>query len=128
MIKDSSHPIPVEMYNGFEAHGVKIVLEVKDQVALQCIVLCMDGQSLAIAISYYSSLEEYCDVNFSAHIPLSLCMQATIPSLSSEPSASDLDNLPHLDDIAQQILSAGTRLIYTYTYSPTDIYLYEEAI
>ena len=28
VIKDSSHPIPVEMYNGFEAHGVKIVLEV----------------------------------------------------------------------------------------------------
>ena len=30
VIKDSSHPIPVEMYNGFEAHGVKIVLEVRN--------------------------------------------------------------------------------------------------
>ena len=55
-------------------------------------------------------------------------MQATIPSLASEPSASDLDNLPHLTEIAEQIFAAGTRLIYTYTYAPTDIYLYEEAI
>ena len=54
--------------------------------------------------------------------------QATIPSLSSEPSASDLDNLPHLNEMAEQILAAGTRLIYTYTFPPTDIYLYEEAI
>lgn len=32
VIKDSGHPIPVEMYNGFEAHGVKIVLEVKQLI------------------------------------------------------------------------------------------------
>ena len=54
--------------------------------------------------------------------------QATIPALSTEPTASDLDNLPHLTEIAEQILSAGTRLIYTYTHAPTDIYLYEEAM
>jgi len=28
VIKDSDHPVPVEMYQGFEAHGVSIVLEV----------------------------------------------------------------------------------------------------
>ena len=101
MIKDSSHPIPTEMYNGFEAHGVKIALEV----------------------SYFGGLTYFMLIRTT----LSL-FQATIPTLSAEPSASDLDNLPHLHDIAQLILNAGTRLIYTYTHSPTDIYLYEEAI
>ena len=106
MIKDSSHPIPVEMYNGFEAHGVKIALEVGDFWYLFFIT---------IIVSIFRSL-------------FSLSSQATIPSLSAEPTASELAALPHLYDIAQQILNAGTRLIYTYTYSPTDIYLYEEAI
>jgi hypothetical protein len=54
--------------------------------------------------------------------------QATIPALSTEPTASELADLPHLYEVAQQIFAAGTRLIYTYTHTPTDIYLYEEAI
>ena len=111
MIKDSSHSIPVEMYNGFEAHGVKIVLEVKFSYAL------------VISISQSISL------SFSLSLSLSLSPpQATIPSLTTEPTASELAALPHLYEVAQQILNAGTRLIYTYTHTPTDIYLYEEAI
>ena len=76
---------------------------------------------------YLSSLKLY---NFlSLHFSLSLSLsQATIPSLAAEPSASELANLSHLYDIARQIMNAGTRLIYTYTHNPTDIYLYEEAI
>ena len=111
MIKDSSHSIPVEMYNGFEAHGVKIVLEVKCSYALVISI----SQSISLSFSLFLSPP-----------------QATIPSLTAEPTAeptaSELDALPHLYEVAQQILNAGTRLIYTYTHTPTDIYLYEEAI
>ena len=103
MIKDSSHSIPVEMYNGFEAHGVKIVLEVKFSYALVISI----SQSICLSFSL---------------------SQATIPSLTAEPTAGELAALPHLYEVAQQILNAGTRLIYTYTHTPTDIYLYEEAI
>ena len=108
----------MEMYNGFEAHGVKIVLEVKFSYAFLVISI---SQSISLSLSF--SLSLFLSLSLSLSLP-----QATIPSLTAEPTASELAALPHLYEVAQQILNAGTRLIYTYTHTPTDIYLYEEAI
>ena len=34
MIKDGNHPIPAQMYQGFEANGVQIVLEVRKSLPI----------------------------------------------------------------------------------------------
>jgi len=52
--------------------------------------------------------------------------KVTVPALPGEPS--DFSALRPLDDLAQQIFAAGTRVIYTFTFAPNDIYLYHEAI
>ena len=52
--------------------------------------------------------------------------QATVPALSAEPT--DFSTLRPLDDVAEQIRAAGTRIIYSYVFQPSDIYLYHEAI
>ena len=53
MIKDSSHPIPEEMYDGFEAHGVEIVIEVLTipviDFSYDCIILhFLDNHSIIV--------------------------------------------------------------------------------
>lgn len=55
---------------------------------------------------------------------VSIVLEVTIPSLET----SDYTNLRPLDTAADQIFNAGTKVIYSYTFSPTDIYLYLEAM
>ena len=55
---------------------------------------------------------------------ISIVLEATVPTQAS----SDYTNAKPLDKLAEQIFNAGTRVIYTYTLPPTDLYLYLEAI
>ncbi len=55
---------------------------------------------------------------------VSIVLEVTIPSLET----ADYTDLKPLDSVAEQIFNAGTRVIYTYTFSPNDIYLYLEAM
>ncbi len=55
---------------------------------------------------------------------VSIVLEVTIPGLES----ADYTDLKPLDTAAEQIFNAGTKVIYAYTFSPNDIYLYLEAM
>ena len=56
--------------------------------------------------------------------PIHPPLQLTVPI----PTTSNFTDLEPLDDIAEQIFAAGTLFIYSYTFYPSDAYLYQEAI
>ena len=45
-----------------------------------------------------------------------------------EGDGTNFDGARPLDEDAQKIFNAGTRVIYSYTFAPNDLYLYHEAI